>query len=211
MIQPCVIRIGVQRVILILMSATHGMRVAPLVTRNRVVKSAANLVKPRPYLQHRGSTTGDDGVLASWLTVPCFSLLSHIIVLRYVKSCTYLLKKKKNEKERKKEKRSFSFTCMHASSFKFASWRISISQYREWKIVKSIVQDGWVWRVGTRVDLERVSFPFQWKKSREAACILSKYIQWKNHLVKLDNRSIRYNDNNRSDNNNNRRHHYYLA
>lgn len=117
MIQPCVIRIGVQRVILILMSATHGMRVAPLVTRNRVVKSAANLVKPRPYLQHRGSTTGDDGVLASWLTVSCFSLLSHIIVLRYVKSCTYLLKKKKkNEKERKKNVRFRLHACTRLPS-----------------------------------------------------------------------------------------------
>lgn len=142
MIQPCVIRIGVQRVILILMSATHGMRVAPLVTRNRVVKSAANLVKPRPYLQHRGSTTGDDGVLASWLTVPCFSLLSHIIVLRYVKSCTYLLKKKK--KMKKKERKTFVFVYMHARVFLqiciVTNLNFTISRMKNCKIDRS----GWM-------------------------------------------------------------------
>lgn len=47
-IQPCVIRIGVQRAILILMSATHVMHGDPLVTRNGVVKSVSNLIKPRP-------------------------------------------------------------------------------------------------------------------------------------------------------------------
>ena len=48
---PCVIQIGVQRVILILMC--RDARTAPLVRRNRVVKSAANLVKPRPRPANR--------------------------------------------------------------------------------------------------------------------------------------------------------------
>lgn len=197
MIQPCVIRIGVQRVILILMSATHGMRVAPLVTRNRVVKSAANLVKPRPYLRHRGFNSGRRRwcrcfVARCSLLFPSFPIL--LCTLHEIYTCMYLLKKK-----RKKE--------IHSSPFKFAISKMRNCKNRSFRSMDKL------WKIGRGVGFWKgFRFVFEWKKSREAACILSKYIQWKNHLVKLDNRSIRwYNDNNRSDNNNNRSHHYYLA
>lgn len=82
-----------QRVILILMFATHGMRTAPLVTRNRVVKSVASLIKPRPHpaskFQAQKTPVPLIRMFPTFPSFPSICAYAYIPHERFVKSCTF--------------------------------------------------------------------------------------------------------------------------